>query len=171
MTTGSEACFHREEPQSGTAPFGAPFQPSPLAVDAEAAFVEHLLDKARAGRARYGPDITAETILEMLDDPAIVRYPTGIHYDRDHLQPHEFAWPRPLGFHPANGYCILIDPFFEDRPQDLPLIIAYHIPSINYGAIVEARHAELFAAALLGLDQAECYERLCILADSRSGSG
>ncbi len=46
------------------------------------------------------------------------------------------------------------------------LLIAYHIPVINYGTIVEALDAELFGATLLGLEVEAYYQALCELADA-----
>jgi hypothetical protein len=43
---------------------------------------------------------------------------------------------------------------------------------INYGSIVEAEHAELYGATLLGLEVDTYYQALCELADAMSeGAG
>lgn len=161
---GEDGCAPAEA--GGVAPYAAPAALDEH--DPEAAFERHLVEKASAARARFGPVIDADGILAILNDPKVVRYPTSILFDASQLQPHEFAWPRPLGFHPADGYCLLIDPIFAgEAREDLPLVIAYHIPSINYGAIVEHRHAEIFTAALLGLERETCYRQLCRIADQR----
>ncbi len=136
---------------------------------ARAAFCEHLKARAAAARLRYGLYIDAEAILKMLADRRVVRYPTTIEFDAAPLQAHEFAYPRPLGFHPSDGYCLLVHPHFEPQPENLPLLVAYHIPTINYGGIVEARHAELYGATLLGLEPETYYRALCELADSVPG--
>ncbi|MBZ0172895.1 MAG: hypothetical protein K8E66_10975, partial [Phycisphaerales bacterium] len=81
------------------------------------------------------------------------------------LEPGEFAWPQPLGDKPSDGYCLFIHPHFERRPQAWPLLISYHVPSVNYGEIVTAEEAELFAATLLGMDVETYYNALCTLAD------
>jgi hypothetical protein len=59
-----------------------------------------------------------------------------------------------------------VHPLFADRPDDLPALVAYHIPVVNYGAIVDAEAAELYGAALLDLEPDEYYARLCALADA-----
>jgi hypothetical protein len=134
--------------------------------DAEAAFAAHLKARAAAARARYGPIIDAAAIRRLLADRDVVRWPTELCFDAGPLRPGEFAYPQPLGFHPRDGFCLFVHPHFEHRPDDLPLLVAYHIPSINYGGIVEARHAELYGATLLGLDVEAYYRALCALADS-----
>ncbi|MHC4413787.1 MAG: hypothetical protein ACYS0G_00730 [Planctomycetota bacterium] len=133
------------------------------------AFREHLAGKAASARLRYGLYVDAESIVRMLDDRAVVRYPTSIRFDAAPLQPHEFAHTQPLGFDPSDGYCLFIHPHFERQPENWPLLIAYHIPAINYGDVVEAAHAELFGATLLGLDVETYYRALCELADSIPG--
>ncbi len=47
-----------------------------------------------------------------------------------------------------------------------PLLIAYHIPVINYGSIVEPADAELYGATLLGLEVEAYYQALCELTDA-----
>jgi hypothetical protein len=128
-------------------------------AEARAAFSEHLKAKAAAARLKYGPSIDAEAIRIMLGDREVVRYPTSIEFEAAALEAHEFAHPRPLGFHPSDGYCLFVHPHFQGQPENLPLLVAYHIPSINYGGIAEAQHAE-------GLDVETYYRALCGLADS-----
>jgi hypothetical protein len=141
------------------------------AAEARAAFSEHLRARAAAARRRHGPSIDGEAILRMLGDREVVRYPTTLEFDTAPLQAHEFAYPRPLGFHPSDGFCLFVHPHFRGQPHHLPLLIAYHIPTINYGGIVEARHAELYGSTLLGLEVESYYRALCRLADSIPGRG
>ncbi|MHC4092574.1 MAG: hypothetical protein ACYSVY_20260, partial [Planctomycetota bacterium] len=119
-----------------------------------------------AARLKYGLSIDADAIRTMLGDREVVRYPTSIEFDAAPLRAPEFAHPQPLGFHPGDGYCLFVHPCFRQQPQSLPLLVAYHIPTINYGGIVEAEHAELYGATLLGLDVETYYQALCELADS-----
>lgn len=136
------------------------------AETARAAFLDHLADKAMAARLKYGLYIDTDTILRMLDDRAVVRYPTAIVFDASPLQPHEFAFPQPVGFHPSDGYALCIHPRARQQREVLPLLIAYHIPVINYGDVVDAGAAELYGATLLGLGVDAYYEALCEIADA-----
>lgn len=129
------------------------------------AFAEHLRRKATEARLRYGLYIDAQAIVRMLDDRAVVRYPASVLFDSTALLPGEFAYARPLGFHPSDGFCLLIHPRYESQPDLWPLLFAYHIPSINYGDLAEPEHAELFGATLLGLEVETYYDALCELAD------
>ncbi len=134
--------------------------------DARIALKDHLHDKAMQARLKNGLYIDAEMILKLLDDPTFVRYPVSIRFDDEPLLDGEFAAPIPLGEHPSAGFCLCIHPCFEQQPEAWPLLIAYHIPSINYGEIVSHEEAEHFGATLLGLDVEDYYQALCELADS-----
>ena len=138
--------------------------------DAQTALKDHLEEKAMNARLSHGMYIDADTIIKMLDDPNFVRYPLSIKFDAEHLLPGEFAMPIPLGDHPSAGYCMCIHPYFEQQPEAWPLLIAYHIPSINYGDIVSNDEAEFYGATLLGMDQESYYQALCELADSIPGA-
>ena len=141
-------------------------EPPISAETAQRAFRDHLVKKATAARLKYGLYIDAAAIVQMLADPEVVRYPTTLVWDARPLMPHEFACPRPLGFHASDGFCLFVHPHFRTQQEILPLLVAYHIPVINYGDIIQPRDAELFGATLLGLDNDSYYQALCELADS-----
>jgi hypothetical protein len=134
--------------------------------DGRTALREHVAEKAMDARLRHGLLIDADQMVRVLDDRTVVRYPVGIRFDAEPLEPGEFAWPMPLGDSPSKGFCLFIHPYFEDQPEAWPLLIAYHIPSMNYGEIATHEEAEIFGATLLGLEQDEYYNALCELTDS-----
>lgn len=139
---------------------------TPTEHDAKAGLRDHVLERARAARERHGPIIDDAAILRVLDDRTVVRYPTGVRFDASPLRAGEFAWAAPLGEHPKDGFCLFVHPIFERRRDLWPLLIAYHIPPINYGDIASAEDCEAFGAALLGLDVEAYYDELCALADA-----
>lgn len=134
--------------------------------DGRSALRDHLLEKAAAARARYGPMVGAAAIMRLLDDRDFVRYPVGVRFDAGGLEAGEFACAVPLGDHPSRGFCLFVHPMFEAQPHLLPLLIAYHIAPINYGDIAAADDCEQFGAALLGMDVEAYYQSLCGAADS-----
>lgn len=136
------------------------------ADDGRMALHDHVEQKATEARLKHGLYIDAEQIVRILDDRSVVRYPVGIRFDAEMLEPGEFAWPLALGEQPSDGFCLFIHPWFEHQPDAWPLLIAYHIPSINYGQIITDEEAELFGATLLGLDTPTYYQALCELTDS-----
>jgi hypothetical protein len=129
-------------------------------------FLEHVREKATAARMKHGLYVDTDAVLAMLDDRTIVRHPTSIVFDASPLQPHEFAFPQPIGFHASDGYALCLHPCFRGQREIWSLLIAYHIPVINYGEIVDADVAELFGATLHGLEVETYYQALCELADS-----
>ncbi|MBL1215874.1 MAG: hypothetical protein D8M59_00080 [Planctomycetes bacterium] len=145
-----------------------PKRHQPTAEEGKQALRDHIVEKAMNARLRYGLYIDYETITRMLDDREVVRYPTGIRFDAEPLQAGEFAFACQIGEHPRDGFCIFIHPAFEDQPDILPLLIAYHLVVINYGTLATSEDAELFGATLLGLEVDAYYEALCELADSLS---
>ena len=152
--------------RNGTAA-GAAKTPNRLTEsDGREALRDHLVARATEARLRHGLYIDADAIIRILDDRAVVRYPVGVRFDASPLEPGEFAWPMPLGEHPSEGFCLFIDPWFENQPDAWPLLIAYHLPSVSYGEIVSPEDAEAFAATLLGIDTETYYQALCELVDS-----
>jgi len=136
-----------------------------LLADAHRALVAHLVSKAQAARHRYGK-LDGESILRLLADPSVVRRPVTLHFDRAPLQPGELAFASPVGFHAGDGYALIVHPWLEARPEWLPLVVALHIPLINYGPVIEEDQAIEYGAALLGMTADAYYEALCVLLDA-----
>jgi hypothetical protein len=134
--------------------------------DGRIALQDHILARASAARARYGPRIDSAAIMRILNDREVVRYPVGVRFDAAPLQPGEFAHTVALGEHPSRGYCLFIHPMLESRLESWPLVIAYHIAPVNYGDIADAEDCELLGSALLGLSVEEYYRALCDIADA-----
>jgi hypothetical protein len=134
--------------------------------DGRRALKDHLLEKASKARQRYGPTMDDAAIMRLLDDRDFVRYPVGVRFDATGLETGEFAHAMALGEHPKDGFCLFIHPTFEHRRDLWPLLIAYHLPPVNYGDIADAADCELFGAAMLGLEVDDYYSVLCDAADS-----
>ena len=127
---------------------------------------DHVVTRATEARAKFGDRIGRAEMMCLLEDRAVVRYPLGVRFDAGPLEHGEFACLEALGERPADGYCLFIHPMFEPVNDLLPLLIAYYIPSVNYGDVATHVEAELFGATLLGLDAEEYYRILCSVADS-----
>jgi hypothetical protein len=133
--------------------------------DGYAALRAHLLERAFKARERH-PDVTTEAGLRrLLADPEVMRFPSALVFDAAPLMAGEFAWARPRGERPADGFVLTVHTAFEGRDEDVAWLAAYHIPSINYLDVAGSREAELFGAALLGVEVEAYYTRLCALAD------
>ena len=134
--------------------------------DGEKALRGHVVSKALFAREKYGGSVGYPEILQMLEDPEVVRFSTHIRFDAEPLRSSEFGHATPLGESPQQGYALFIHPAFKDREDILPLLVAYHIVTVNYGDVATMEEAELFGSTLLGMGQDEYYEALCELADS-----
>ena len=140
-------------------------------ADARRSLKDHVFEKARNAHLKFGFCIDAPAITRIIDSREFVRYPMGIRFDAGPLQSGEFACLEPLGEEPSRGFCLFVHPCFQTRPDVLPLIVAYYIPSVNYGDIVSNEEAELFGATLLGMDVEDYYRALCELSDAIPGAG
>ena len=125
----------------------------------------HVLEKALLARERYGPEIDVQALERVLQDRDIVRFPTTLRFDAQPLIAGEFAHALPLGERPSDGFVLVIHPYFERRPDAIPLLAAYQLVAINYLDVATREEAELFGAALHGLEIDEYYQRVCQLAD------
>lgn len=125
----------------------------PTASEGREALRDHLLARALEARQRYGPAIDADAVLAMLNDRRHVRHPTALCFDDEPLAPGEFAWPVP---HEATGgYRLHVHPALERRRELWPAVVAYYLPLINYGPIVDHDDCLCYGAALLDLSPAE----------------
>lgn len=141
-----------------------PFQPS--AADGRQALRDHVLAKALEAREKYKGRIDRAAMFRLLEDRSVVRYPVGVRFDAEPLLPGEFACLEALGKHPSEGFCLFVHPLFEPVDELLPLLIAYYIPTVNYGDVATHIEAELFGSALLGFDREEYYRLVCSASDT-----
>ena len=130
----------------------------------------HLVDKAKLARERYGPAFSAMDVVAMLEDRDIVRHPTQLVYDSSKLQEGEFALAIPVEGSDPRAYELVVHEHFRGRESDLAFMVGYHIPTINYLDIVTHAEAEMFGAALLGIEVEVYYERICQRADELEAS-
>lgn len=138
---------------------------------ARRALRDHVVERALLARERYGGLIDYPTLLTILEDREVVRYPTVIEFSDAALRPGEFAYAAPVGEAPSEGFRLFVHPAFRMREEVLPLLVSYHIVRVNYGEIATHEEAELFGATLLGLDVDAYYETLCVLADQLTEDG
>jgi len=134
--------------------------------DGRRALRDHIVDRAQRARVKYGLYIDYDVMRRLLEDREFVRYPVTLVFDAAALKPGEFAHAESIGDTPADGFRLVIHPWFETQFENLPLLIAYHIVDINYGEIATAAEAELYGSTLLGLETESYYAALCELADS-----
>jgi len=138
---------------------------SPFAI----ALFEHARFAAARARARLAAPLSAHNLQRFLSDGECLRYPTRLVFDRDHLEPCQFA-QRVFSSSKEGLLCELhIDPQLQNRPDALYLAVAYMAAVINYGDAATPELAEMLGALLTGLDHEAFYDKICAIADSIAG--
>jgi len=126
---------------------------------------EHLVAQAVVAHQKHGP-LTAETLAALLQDPDCLRYPVRLVFEFGEMAMHQFAQPDiDWRNQEHDGRVLYLRPLLRDRPDLLPLAVAYMIPLINFGDIVTDEHCLLYGATLTGQMEGEYYRALCALAD------
>src|SRR5262245_48749234 len=135
------------------------------ADDFQRSLSDHIAAKGDEIQEKYGPHIGWNTLLKILEDRSVVRYPCEVIFDAALLQAGEFAHPICNGEQPEEGFRIYVHPFFSLQPARVPYLVLYQLVLVNYGEFASADDAERFGAHALGLSQDEYYKTLCELAD------
>ncbi|ODB89137.1 hypothetical protein A3193_10155 [Candidatus Thiodiazotropha endoloripes] len=125
----------------------------------------HAREKAEEIRGRYDRVIDYQTVLEMLEDRKSVRYPVELRFVSEGIDPGMFARTEPVSENPEDGYTIMLHSYFENRHDDLPMLILYQLVLVNYGDLATANDAEIFGATILGLDRDTYYQQVAALVD------
>ncbi len=125
---------------------------------------EHLLGVAAHARQTHGDLSAPAALAHLLGDRGVVRYPCTLAFDDGPVRPGTFAtltWHEGAGLKTAT---LVLSARLRGHPG-LALVVAYHLPSVNYGRMPTADDALAFGACLLGLSEDEYYARLCALMD------
>lgn len=131
----------------------------------QASLREHLVAQAIVAHQKHGP-LTAAKLDALLHDPDCLRHPVRLVFEFGEMAMHQFAQPDVDWRNTERaGRVLYVRPRLKDRPDLLPLAVAYMIPVINYGDIVSDDHCLAYGATLLGLMEGEYHSRLCALAD------
>jgi len=133
------------------------------ADDARVSMNTHVAAKGAELRAKYGLVIGWSELKLILEDRTCVRYPCGLEFNAEPLQPGEFAHPVARGEKPEDGFTMYVHPYFMAHLAEVPWLVLYQLVLVNYGEFASAEDALAFGAAALGLTEDEYYERLCEL--------
>lgn len=126
---------------------------------------EHLAAQAVVAHCRHGPDVSAR-LETLLHDPECVRYPTRLVFEFGEMGLHQFAQPDfDWRNQELDGRVLYVRPVLRERLESVAVAVAYFIPVINYGDLVTDGHCVTYGATLLGLTEAEFYDRVCRLAE------
>ncbi|MBT4585233.1 MAG: hypothetical protein HOC93_09175 [Phycisphaerae bacterium] len=123
---------------------------------------DHITMIAKRSVEKHGPATTMEVLEQVIADRDVIRRETSWRFDNNLLEVGEFA----MAIAQGDGYVIAVHDSFRDDIEALPILIAYHLATVNYGEhVTEVGEAELFGASLLGMDVDVFYEKMCAFAD------
>jgi len=126
---------------------------------------DHLLAQAVKAHGKYAP-LTRGGLEALLRDPDCLRHPTRLVFECGEMALHQFAQPEvDWRNRDQDGRVLYVRPKLRERPDLLPLAVAYMIPLINYGDIIDDGDCIQYGATLLGMLENEYYSCLCSLAD------
>jgi hypothetical protein len=143
----------------------------PAPDDARQSLTAHAAAKGAEIRAKYGPNIGWNELLQILNDRDCVRYPCEIIFDAGSLRAGEFAHPIARGDRPEDGFLMHVHPYFATQPERVPCLVLYQLVLVNYGEFASADDAETFGASALDLSRDDYYAALCQMADEITGNG
>lgn len=140
-------------------------QPQELERLGQQSLREHLEAQAIVAHQKHAP-LTADKLDAFLHDPECLRHPVRLVFEFGEMAMHQFAQPD-IDWRNTeqDGRVLYLRPRLRDRPDLLPLAVAYMIPLINYGDIITDEHCLRYGATLLALTEDEYYQKLCALAD------
>lgn len=126
---------------------------------------EHLVAQAIVAHQKHGP-LTADKLDALLHDPDCLRHPVRLVFEFGEMAMHQFAQPD-IDWRNSelDGRVLYVRPLLRDRPDLLPLAVAYMIPLVNYGDIITDDHCLAYGATLLGMMEEEYYTKICAVAD------
>ncbi|MCP4276930.1 MAG: hypothetical protein GY779_11340 [Gammaproteobacteria bacterium] len=143
----------------------------------------HLRHKAQEIIDKYGDSISFEVLQDILQDRRFVRYPVNIVYDSSRIESGLFLKTEMIltdqNHQPDEDdeyikqadrrYDFIVHEYFEGQADKLVPLILYHLPTVNYGDIAIYEDAEVFASALLQMEQDDYYRLICDLVDGIPG--
>jgi hypothetical protein len=141
------------------------------ATDARQSLTAHVAERGAEIHAKYGPHIGWRELMAILEDRTCVRYPCEVVFESEPLQAGEFAYAQARGAQPEQGFTIYVHPFFMTQLSEVPLLVLYHLVTVNYGEFASADDAETFGANVLGISKDAYYKSLCELADQLPKAG
>ncbi len=140
----------------------------------------HLRQKAQEIKDKYGSITTFSVLLKILQDRKFVRYPVNIIYDSTRIEAGLFIKTEVSfsnqGHRPDEdddyvkqadrSYDFIVHEHFKGQPDELIPLILYHLPTVNYGDIATYEDAEVFASAVMQMEQDIYYQLVCDLVDA-----
>jgi hypothetical protein len=132
-----------------------------LARLGEESLKDHLVNTAILAHQEHSP-LSGERLLELLENRNLVRHPVKLVFENGSMAPHQFAHPELDG----ESFKLYVHPQLKHNAEMLAQAVAYFIPVMNYGSLINDDHCLIYGATLLGMTIDDYYRALCNLADS-----
>lgn len=132
--------------------------------DGKTALRDHVIEKGLEIYQKYGPIIGPSELEKILRDSKCVKFPTRIEFTVE-MDPGLFARTAEDPNNTERSYIVYVHEFFKDKPGYIPMLVLYHLVTINYGDFANHEDAEFFGASALGIEVEEYYQKLCELTD------
>lgn len=132
-----------------------------LARLGEESLKDHLINTAILAHQKYAP-LTGDRLRELLENRNLVRHPVKLVFENGSMAPHQFAHPELAG----DSFKLYVHPQLKNNADYLAQAVAYFIPVMNYGSLINDDHCLIYGATLLGMTIDDYYRDLCKLADS-----
>jgi len=130
-----------------------------LARLGEESLRSHLVDTAIKAHQLFFP-LEGARLEAFLENRNHVRYPVQLRFGIGNMASHQFANPEESG----EGFILNLHPVLQDRAGDLARALAYFIPVMNYGPLINDDHCLIYGATLCGLTIDTYYQELCRIA-------
>ena len=131
-----------------------------LARLGEESLKDHLVDTAILAHQLYAP-VVGNSLNEFIANRDLLRHPIRISFEMGSMAPHQFAQPEQRD----DELVLCVHPDLKNSEQDLAYAVAYFVPVINYGALINDDHCLVYGATLFGLTIDEYYQELCRMAN------
>lgn len=120
---------------------------------------EHLVDTAIVAHELFFP-LAGEQLQAFLENRNMVRHPVELVFEIGSMAGHQFAQPEPDG----DGFRLSVHPALQKRGTDLAMAVAYFVPVMNYGSLINDDHCLIYGATLFGMTIEAYYAELCRIA-------
>jgi hypothetical protein len=131
-----------------------------LARLGEESLRSHLVDMAILAHQLYAP-VSGERLNELLANRNLVRYPVRLSFEVGSMASHQFAQPEAT----EDGFKLSLHPALKNRPADIAFAVAYFIPVMNFGSLIDDDHCLIYGATLHGMTIDAYYAELCRIAN------
>ena len=137
-----------------------------LARLGDASLREHLVHTAQLAHCKYAP-ISEERLRDLLEDRNLVRRPVRIEFAIGPMAAHQFGQPEPDG----DAVVLYLHPGLQGQFSKVLAAVAYFLPVVNYGSLINDDHCLLYGATLTGQTVGQYYQELCEMADAIGAPG